>query len=586
MRPLPISREEFARFLQKARPPSGWPAHIGIANSGGPDSTCLLFLIQQYIEDSQISLLESPKRAYSLTVDHALQASSASMAGESARTATKFHVPHQTMRIPWGSPPFPPHPDASKAFESTARFARYSLIWKWMRAEDIGVVAMGHHADDQVETALMRLGRKSSELGGRGMLRCRRWGMGAKNELEWAGYEGMNRWIIRPLLEVPKDRILATCEENELTYVTDSTNFQPDITLRNALRAIISSNDQGVNLNTFPSEIRKHLEAINTAITSFSNLSVDLSSTSERLRAAIKSIDVFAADIEDQVTAQLESVRLPSPPGTLILSSRALQDITNPILQHALILRVLRYVSFRPWGTLSAQARRSKHSLDQIVSKVWSPDPFGIDKIRPFAAGGGVLWTSVLVDFTEGSTNFLDAGGRIKRPNPKLVQSGKIPLGKGTVGWMATRQPPQNPERMAAMGLEDTLNVDLTEFLRKGLRNWGRGSEHAPGGPAVLEMLWDCRFLIRFDLSKMSRRLSSRIRKDKRNGTVVAIRWWSRYYFPKIVFVPEDGKTAWSEGEGREFVIHSTIDSHQPSTLSALRSKQIKLDTRFLDTGP
>lgn len=73
-----------------------------------------------------------------------------------------------------------------------------------MQQENIGVLALGHHADDQVETALMRLGRQSSELGGRGMLWCRRWGMGMKNDLEWVGHEGMNKWVIRPMLEIPK----------------------------------------------------------------------------------------------------------------------------------------------------------------------------------------------------------------------------------------------------------------------------------------------------------------------------------------------------------------------------------------------
>ncbi|KAJ3552079.1 hypothetical protein NP233_g12958 [Leucocoprinus birnbaumii] len=202
MRPLPISREEFARFFQKARPPSGWSAHLGVANSGGPDSTCLLFLIQRYIRDSQPSSTTSPSRVYSLTVDHALQASSTAMAEQSAQAAMKLEIPHTTVRVPWGTPPFPPLPD--KSFENIARGARYNILWRWMQQENIGTLAMGHHADDQVETALMRLGKKSSELGGRGMLTCRRWGMGVKNELDWVGIEGMNKWIIRPLLEVSK----------------------------------------------------------------------------------------------------------------------------------------------------------------------------------------------------------------------------------------------------------------------------------------------------------------------------------------------------------------------------------------------
>jgi tRNA(Ile)-lysidine synthase len=39
-----------------------------------------------------------------------------------------------------------------------------------------------------------------------------------------------------------KDRILATCQENELSYVEDPTNFQPEITLRNAIRDKIRKN--------------------------------------------------------------------------------------------------------------------------------------------------------------------------------------------------------------------------------------------------------------------------------------------------------------------------------------------------------
>lgn len=32
---------------------------------------------------------------------------------------------------------------------------------------------------------------------------------------------------------------MATCEENGLEYVTDKTNFQPEITLRNAIRHML-----------------------------------------------------------------------------------------------------------------------------------------------------------------------------------------------------------------------------------------------------------------------------------------------------------------------------------------------------------
>ena len=92
-------------------------------------------------------------------------------------------------------------------FENTARDARYHSLFQLMTRENIPAIAFGHHADDQVETALMRLGRGSTKLGAGGMRPCRRWGMGLssdENALGYAGYEGMNRWIVRPLLDVSK----------------------------------------------------------------------------------------------------------------------------------------------------------------------------------------------------------------------------------------------------------------------------------------------------------------------------------------------------------------------------------------------
>lgn len=47
------------------------------------------------------------------------------------------------------------------------------------------------------------------------------------------------RWLIPNM----QSRVLVTCEEHGLDYVTDETNFQPEITLRNAVRDALAAGD-------------------------------------------------------------------------------------------------------------------------------------------------------------------------------------------------------------------------------------------------------------------------------------------------------------------------------------------------------
>lgn len=165
-----------------------------------------------------------PNSILSLHVGHNLQSDAEKMARAARAAASRSTAAHAELRIPWGTPPFPPRPLAGEAVESVARTARYRLMFDAMvrgrhhhgGSGDGGVrvLATGHHADDQIETVLMRLGSGSSVLGLGGMRPVRRFGMalgkagGAGGEGEsdfgWFGIEGLDRWIVRPLLDVSK----------------------------------------------------------------------------------------------------------------------------------------------------------------------------------------------------------------------------------------------------------------------------------------------------------------------------------------------------------------------------------------------
>ena len=123
-------------------------------------------------------------------------------------------VEHMTARVRWSTRPFPRCPEQGKEqIENTARTARYEMLFRCMNAAKggpVNVIALAHHADDQAETALMRFEMGTTELGAAGMRACRCWGMGTSDvrlgeqAIGWAGLGGMNKWIVRPLLDVAK----------------------------------------------------------------------------------------------------------------------------------------------------------------------------------------------------------------------------------------------------------------------------------------------------------------------------------------------------------------------------------------------
>jgi len=104
-------------------------------------------------------------------------------------------------------------------FENWAREARYNFYQEIYEKEKCDVLLLGHQLDDHIETYLMALERKSHG-----------WYYGIKKENH---HHGMN--IIRPLLDYRKKDTRAYCEENNVAYGDDESNFSDDYT-RNKIR--------------------------------------------------------------------------------------------------------------------------------------------------------------------------------------------------------------------------------------------------------------------------------------------------------------------------------------------------------------
>lgn len=104
--------------------------------------------------------------------------------------------------------------------EEAARQGRYRCFEEVMVSVEASSLVLAHHADDQVETILMRLTRGSQGSGYAGMPIKRAFSRGQ---------------LIRPFLAVTKKDIMLYAKANKLKHVEDASNAEDDAT-RNRFR--------------------------------------------------------------------------------------------------------------------------------------------------------------------------------------------------------------------------------------------------------------------------------------------------------------------------------------------------------------
>jgi len=110
---------------------------------------------------------------------------------------------------------------AARNLEAAARKARYQALAEMAAQVEASWVAVGHHADDQLETVLMRLTRGASVGGLAGMAWRRR--LGAQGDPGSAG-----RWLVRPLLGLSRAELRQYLTDQDPEWREDATNQQRD----------------------------------------------------------------------------------------------------------------------------------------------------------------------------------------------------------------------------------------------------------------------------------------------------------------------------------------------------------------------
>lgn len=151
--------------------------------------------------------LKRGPKLVAVTVDHGLRKESAKEAAAVARLAKTFGVAHRIARWSGVKP--------RSGIQEAARRMRYELLANEARRAGARLIAVAHTLDDQAETVLFRLARGSG-LAGLGAMTPASPVPGTPDLL-----------LLRPLLHVPKARLLATLRKDKIAFADDPSNRDP-----------------------------------------------------------------------------------------------------------------------------------------------------------------------------------------------------------------------------------------------------------------------------------------------------------------------------------------------------------------------
>jgi tRNA(Ile)-lysidine synthase len=185
-----------------------------VAVSGGADSVCLLYMLAGLQNELDVHL-------HVAHLDHRLRGGQARadaryVAGLARRLGLPATIESRDVKAY--------RRERRLSLEEAAREVRYAFLAEVATAAGADRVAVGHTADDQVETILMHLIRGSGLGGLRGL-----------RPLSRRAGAGRGLTIVRPLLLLGREETAAYCQSRHLRPRTDISNLSPE-PFRNRIR--------------------------------------------------------------------------------------------------------------------------------------------------------------------------------------------------------------------------------------------------------------------------------------------------------------------------------------------------------------
>jgi tRNA(Ile)-lysidine synthase len=244
-------------LLPRAEGATEPPESVIVGVSGGPDSVALLHVLWRLAAPDGAAGLRLNIRPIAAHLNHGLRGADADADQQFVEDlAGRLGLPYESARADVAAEAAA----AGLGTEETARLARRRFLADVARHRGARLIALGHHADDRAETILFNILRGTgieglASLGPRAMLGAETQATRGQPDASASGSKENSGTrvpltacppvlpandepsleILRPLITVGRDEILAYLAAEGLTYRQDSTNASDAFT-RNRIR--------------------------------------------------------------------------------------------------------------------------------------------------------------------------------------------------------------------------------------------------------------------------------------------------------------------------------------------------------------
>ena len=213
--------------------------NIALAVSGGSDSLALAFLAKKFSKKYHYNVI-------AFTLDHQLRKESSEETELVKYIMKKQNIEHHSLLWSGKKP--------KTKIQETARIMRYNLFSDACIKHNCKYIFLGHHANDQVETFVIRLEAKSGLEG----LACMR-------EFSKILTESGSLELVRPLLSYEKNTLIEICKINKLKWIEDPSNSDLKY-LRSKTRKLLVNSSMFDDFNKAILLFRKLSISVNTLL--------------------------------------------------------------------------------------------------------------------------------------------------------------------------------------------------------------------------------------------------------------------------------------------------------------------------------